>query len=128
MFESDLENQAYHKFETAVLNYTVRFKILLFKIYISYEQILVDNQNLPKYEDEITKILVDKYLIKIDDLDIVKNIDNLNLVSENIIGELVDITKEITLEDENLYKSTYKTIKAKKFIIYHLMMDFSKML
>jgi hypothetical protein len=169
---------------------------------------LVDNQDVPKHEDEITRILVDKYLIKldsytfkrekgnnlgivdiyivedfsndkpdfiieckvlnntnlqgvngrnaeyikngiyrflnghysldnnfyinamvgfiIDDLDFIKNIDNLNLVSKNIIGEVVDITKEITLEEPNLYKSIYRTIREKNFTIYHLMMDFSK--
>jgi hypothetical protein len=208
-YESDLENQAYTQFgDIPVQDYDRRFKTLLLKIYQSYEQILVDNQDVPKHEDEITKILVDRYLIKldsytfrrekgnnlgivdiyivedfsndkpdfiieckvlnntnlqgvngknaeyikngiyrflnghyfldnnfyinamvgfiIDDLDFIKNIDNLNLVSKNIIGEVVDITKEITLEEPNLYKSTYRTIREKNFTIYHLMMDFSK--
>ena len=208
-YESDLEDQAYTQFgDIPFQDYNRRFKILLLKIYQSYEQILIDNQCVPKHEDEITKILVDRYLIKldeytfrrekannlgivdiyivedfsdskpefiieckvlknenlqgvngknaeyikngiyrflnghyflsnnfyinamvgfiIDNLDSTQNIDNLNLVSKNIIGEVVDITKEITLEEPNLYKSTYMTIKEKNFIIYHLMMDFSK--
>lgn len=208
-YESNLENQASILFGViSSEDYNRRFKTLLLKIYQSYEQILVDNQYVLKHEDEITKILVDKYLIKIngyiferekgnnrgivdiyivedfsdnkpefiieckildnrnlqgvrgknaeyikngifrflneqyfsynnlytnamigfivDELNIVENIDNLNLVSKNIIGELVDITKEISLEEKNLYKSTYRTIKEKNFIIYHLMMDFSK--
>jgi len=62
----------------------------------------------------------------IDDLDIKKNIDNLNVVSKNIIGKLVDIRQDITVEESNIYKSSYNTIKNKKFILYHLMMDFSK--
>jgi len=208
-YESDLENQAYTQFgDIPVHDYNRRFKTLLLKIYQSYEQLLVDNQCIPRHEDEITKILVDIYLVKldnytfrrekgnnlgivdiyivedfldnkpefiieckvldninlqglegknakyikngvyrflnghyflsnkfyinamvgfiVDDLDIVSNIDNLNLVSKNIIGEIVDITQEITLEEENLYKSTYRTIREKNFTIYHLMMDFSK--
>ena len=208
-YESDLENQAYTQFgDIPVHDYNRRFKTLLLKIYQSYEEILIDNQCVPKHEDAITKILVDRYLIKldnytfkreqgnnlgivdiyivedfldnkpefiieckvlknenlegvngknaeyikngvyrflsghyflsnkfyinamvgftVDDLDIVRNIDNLNLVSKNIIGEVVDIIKEITLEEENLYKSMYRTIREKDFIIYHLMMDFSK--
>jgi len=208
-YKSDLEDQAYNQLGViTVQDYDRRFKTLLLKIYQSYEQILVDGQTVVKHEDEITKLLVDSYLIKIgdytfireignnrgivdiyivedfsdskpefiieckvlknenlqgvngknaeyikngiyrflnghyflsnnfyinamvgfiiDDLDIVRNIDNLNLVSKNIIGEIVDITKEIALEEKNLYKSTYRTIREKNFIIYHLMMDFSK--
>jgi len=62
----------------------------------------------------------------VDELDMEENIDNLNFVSNNTIGKLVNIIQEITIEESNIYKSIYRTIQDKNFILYHLMMDFSR--
>jgi len=209
MFESDLESQAGSLFRPiAIEDYNSRFKALLVEIYALYKQMIKDKIVMPKHEDKITEILVDKYLRRlnnysfkrekknnrglidiyivegfsesepeflieckvlnnknltgergknaeyvrngiyrflsehyfsyndlytnamiayiVDDLEIEKNIDNLNVVSENIIGKLVDITQKISIEEVNIYKSIYKTIRDKEFTLYHLMMDFSK--
>jgi len=59
-------------------------------------------------------------------LDIVKNIDAINILSDNILNNLVNIKQQISMKEDNLYKSIYGTHNDKEFIIYHLMMDFSQ--
>ena len=63
-------------------------------------------------------------------LDISKNIHSMNILSGKIFNNIVSITQNISIEESNLYKSTYRTYgnKEKEFVVYHQMMDFSKKL
>jgi len=191
------------------LHYQIRFKVLLLKIYSSYEQMVLDNQFVPKNENKIRDILMDNYLTKrveayrfkkeegnnlgrvdiyivetmnddkpefiiecklldnkklqgitgknsayikdgiqrfltehyfsynnlytnamigfiIEKIDIVSNIENLNILSDKCFNNSFDIHQKIELLDNNIYQSIYRTINNKEFIVYHLMMDFSK--
>lgn len=58
-------------------------------------------------------------------INIVENINSINVLSEKLFNNLVDITQQITLVDTNISQSQYLTCNKKEFIIYHQMMDFS---
>lgn len=61
------------------------------------------------------------------DIGIEDNIESINKLSRKFFKNLVEIRQEISLDEENIYKSSYQTGKPEKnFHIYHLMMDFSK--
>jgi len=61
----------------------------------------------------------------VDEIDITENVNRLNELSKKILNNLVNITKEISLIEPNIYQSNYETINNKEFLIYHQMMDFS---
>ncbi|WP_321469503.1 hypothetical protein [Halarcobacter sp.] len=106
----------------------------------------LDNNNVngteglnAKYiNDGILRLIREHYIIKngyytnamigfiIEDLDIQININSINNLSKELLKNLVTIKKEISIEDNNIYKSIYKTYNDKYFNIYHLMLDFSK--
>ncbi|XOB62234.1 hypothetical protein ACMC56_00145 [Campylobacterota bacterium DY0563] len=58
-------------------------------------------------------------------LDKEKNIQSINKLVEKILNGLIIINKEISLDEKIIYKSVYNT-HFKEYIIFHLMMDFSK--
>lgn len=58
-------------------------------------------------------------------IDVAKNINSINNLSKKLLNNLVDVTKQITLVDTDIYQSQYSTCNKKEFIIYHQMMDFS---
>ena len=63
----------------------------------------------------------------VSDIDIEKNINFINKLTKKKFKNLVEITQEIILDSNNIYKSSYQTGKPEKdFYLYHLMMDFSK--
>ncbi|RLA78995.1 MAG: hypothetical protein DRG78_13840 [Epsilonproteobacteria bacterium] len=80
-------------FLTKRLNYITRFKELLKEIYKNYKQLFKDKIKVPKDENGIRDILVDKYLSK--------NIDGYKFEKEkyNNLGR-VDIFIETTFTDE----------------------------
>lgn len=61
----------------------------------------------------------------IEKVDIKENIIHINSLSNKVLNNLVDITKQIELVETNLYQSTYLTKNNKEFIVFHQMMDFS---
>lgn len=61
----------------------------------------------------------------VEKIDIEKNIDNINILSEKLFNNMVKITQQIKLVDANIYQSEYLTCNNKEFIVYHQMMDLS---
>jgi len=62
-------------------------------------------------------------------IDIEKNIVSINELTKKFFNNIIEITQEIILDSNNIYKSSYQTGKPEKdFYLYHLMIDFSKML
>jgi len=60
-------------------------------------------------------------------INIEKNIESINKLTKKFFNNIIEITQEITLDSNNIYKSSYQTGKPKKdFYLYHLMIDFSK--
>jgi len=60
-------------------------------------------------------------------IDIEKNIVSINKLTKKFFNNIIEITQEIILDSNNIYKSSYQTGKPEKdFYLYHLMMDFSK--
>ena len=62
----------------------------------------------------------------IEKINIDRNINEINNLSEKLFNNSYEIIEPIKLIDKNIYQSKYITINSKEFIIYHQMMDFSE--
>ena len=62
----------------------------------------------------------------VEKMDIENNIKTINNLSKTILNNLVEISQEIKLDIDNIFLSKYNTYNQKEFLVYHLMMDFSK--
>ncbi len=62
----------------------------------------------------------------IEKINIDRNINEINNLSEKLFKNSYEIIEPIKLIDKNIYQSKYITINSKEFIIYHQMMDFSE--
>ncbi len=63
----------------------------------------------------------------VEKLNIVQNIESINILTDRLFNNIIEIKQKIFLEDNNTYKSEYITLTngRKEFIVYHQMMDFS---
>ena len=63
----------------------------------------------------------------VEKLDIFQNIESINILTNKIFNNTVEIKQKILLEEKNIYQSIYRTYVygEKEFIVYHQMMDFS---
>lgn len=61
----------------------------------------------------------------VEKIDIKENIKSINILSQKLLNNLVNIAEPIKVVDENIYQSKYLTMNDKEFILYHQMMDFS---
>lgn len=98
----------------------------------------VEGKNSEYIKNGIQRLLTEHYYIKnsfytnamigfiVEDMNIEKNNESINLLVTKLLNNLITIISPISLEKNNIYKSIYKTGNEKEFIIYHLMMDFSK--
>ncbi len=97
----------------------------------------VTGKNAEYIKNGIQRFLTEHYFLEnefrinamigfiVEKIDIVKNIDSINDLTNKLLNNLVIVNQKIFLEDENIYKSIYTTCNNKEFIIYHQMMDFS---
>ena len=62
----------------------------------------------------------------IDQVNIENNNKSINILVTKLLNNLINVVQPISLDEKYIYKSIYKTINEKEFIIYHLMLNFSK--
>jgi hypothetical protein len=98
----------------------------------------VEGKNSEYIKNGIQRLLTEHYYIKnsfytnamigfiIEDINIENNNESINILVTKLLNNLITVISPIALEKNNIYKSIYKTGNDKEFIIYHLMMDFSK--
>jgi len=109
---------------------------------------LLDNKNVDgseglnaKYiQNGIQRFLIEHYYLDnnfytnamvgfvVSNIDIANNIVSINRLSSKLLNNLAEIKQGIALEQDDIYKSIYKTHVGgvKEFIVYHLMLNFSK--